>query len=217
MAVVVAASAGCGGSSGPSAQELVAESAAKTSAVETFHLVVDIENVPAPSSGLGLTFVDGDVVVPDKLSGRVGGTFLGLSLSTDLVVVDDEYFLKVPFTGKWQKIDVDTLPSAFFDPEQGILAVIEGAADLERDGSEEVGGVPSYKLTGTVQADALKPLLNTAEGSQSLAMELWIGEEDMLLRRLRLTGPISSEEGADAVRTVELSAFDEPVQIVAPT
>ena len=36
----------------------------------------------------------------------------------------------------------------------------------------------------------------------------------MLLRRLRLSGPISPDEDADAVRTVELSAFDEPVQIV---
>ncbi len=214
--LLVALAAGCGGSSGPSAQELVAESVAKTSAVKTFHLVVDVEHVPAPSSGLGLTFVDGDVVVPDRLRGRVGGTFLGIPLSSDLVVVGDEYFLKIPFTGEWRKIDVDTLPSAFFDPEQGILAVIEGATDLTRDGSEDVGGVPSYRLTGKVRAEDLKPLLNTAEGTQLLAMEVWIGKEDMLLRRVRLSGPISPDEGEDAVRTVELSAFDEPVQISAP-
>ena len=80
------------------------------------------------------------MLVPDRLEGKVGGTFLGLSVSTDLVVVGEDYFLKVPFSG-WQKIDVDTLPAAFFDPEQGILAVIEGASNLSRDGSEEVGGV----------------------------------------------------------------------------
>jgi lipoprotein LprG len=216
-ALVVVLVAGCGGSSGPSAEELVSESAAKTAAVKTFHLVVDIENVPTPSSGLGLTFVDGDVIVPDKLRGKVGGTFLGLSLSSELVVVGDQYFLKIPFSGRWQKIDVGTLPSAFFDPEQGILAVIEGANDLKRDGSEDVGGVPCYRLTGTVRADSLTPLLNTAEGEQEVTMEVWIGEDDMLIRRVRLSGPISSDEGDDAVRTVELSAFDEPVEISAPT
>ena len=47
-------------------------------------------------------------------------------------------------------------------------------------------------------------------------MELWIGKDDMLLRRLRLTGPISPDEDAAAVRTVELSEFDEAVQITAP-
>ena len=208
--------AGCGGSSGPSASELVTESVSKTAAVKTFHLVIDVEHVPAPSSGLGLTFVDGDVVVPDRLRGRVGGTFLGVPLSSELVVVGDQYFLKIPFTGKWRKIDVSTLPSAFFDPEQGLLAVIASATDLRRDGSEDVGGVPSYRLKGKVQADSLKPLLNGAEGTQLLPIELWIGKDDMLLRRLRLSGPVSPDEGEDATRTVELSAFDEPVQITAP-
>ena len=139
--LVVALAAGCGGSSGPSAQELVAESVAKTSAVKTFHLAIDIEHVPPPKSGLGITFVDGDVIVPDRLSGKVGGTFVGIPVSTDLVVVGRDYFLKVPFSG-WRKIDVDTLPSSFFDPKQGLLAVIEGADDLTRDGTEDVGGVP---------------------------------------------------------------------------
>jgi len=216
IALVVLA-AGCGGSSGPSAQDLVTESVAKTSEVTTFHLVIDVANVPTPSSGLGITFVDGDVIVPDKLSGKVGGTFLGLSLSSDLIVVDDTYYLKIPFTGKWRTIDVDTLPSAFFDPAKGLLALISNASDLSRDGSEDVGGVPCYRLTGKVSAEALKPLLNTAEGTGLVPIELWIGKDDMLLRKLALNGPISPDEDADAVRTVELSAFDEPVTIVPPT
>ena len=212
-ALLVLVLAGCGG--GASADELVDESVAATSAVESFHLVIDVENVETSDSGLSLTFVDGDVLVPDRLEGKVGGTFLGLSVSTDLVVVGEDYFLKVPFSG-WQKIDVDTLPAAFFDPEQGILAVIEGASNLSRDGSEEVGGVECIRITGEVQADTLKPLLNTAEGTQKLELEVWIGEDDKLLRRLRLSGPIEPDEDEDAVRTVELSQFDEPVQIEAP-
>jgi lipoprotein LprG len=209
--------AGCGGSSGPSAEELVTESVATTSKVKTFHMVIDISHVPTPGSGLGITFVDGDVVVPDRLSGKVGGTFLGLSLSSDLVVVEDTYYLKIPFTGKWRTIDVDTLPSAFFDPAKGLLALISNTQELSRDGSEDVGGVDCYRLTGKLPADALKPLLNTAEGDALVPVELWIGKDDRLLRRLALNGPISPEEDADAVRTVELSAFDEPVTIEPPT
>jgi lipoprotein LprG len=208
---------GCGGSSGPSAEELVTNSVAKTSAVKTFHLLVDVQNVTAPREGLGLDYVDGDVVVPDRLKGRVGGTFLGIPLSTDLIVVGSDYFLKVPFTGKWRKIDVATLPATFFDPERGILAVISSATDLHRDGEEDVDGVPTYRLKGNVRAEQLTPLLNTAQGSGELTLELWIGQDDMLLRRVRLTGPIEPCEDADATRTVELSAFDEPVEISPPS
>jgi len=75
-ALLVLVLAGCGG--GASADELVDESVAATSAVESFHLVIDVENVETSDSGLSLTFVDGDVLVPDRLEGKVGGTFLGL-------------------------------------------------------------------------------------------------------------------------------------------
>jgi lipoprotein LprG len=215
---LVALAAGCGGGGGSKtpADELVAESVTKTSAVKSFHLVIDVENAAPSEDGLNLKFVDGDVLVPDRMKAKVGGTFAGISISTDLIVVGDAYYLKAPFGGGWQRIVVETLPAAFFDPEKGILAVIQGASDLEPAGSEEVGGVDCDRVTGTVQADDLKPLLNTAEGTQDVGMELWIGKDDKLLRRLELTGPISPDEDEGALRRVELSQFDEPVRVVAP-
>jgi lipoprotein LprG len=209
--VLVALATGCG----PSAEDLVAETVEATRAVESFHLVIDIENVKTSDSGLSLTFVDGDVVVPNKLKGKVGGTFLGTSISTDLIVNGDDYYLKVPSDG-WREIDVDTLPATFFDPEQGILAVIQGASDLFLGAPEEVGGVECDVVTGQVQTDVLTRLLTTAYGTRTLYLELAIGKDDKLLRRVRLTGPISPSEDGDAARTVYLSEFDESVQIEAP-
>jgi hypothetical protein len=215
--LVLAVAAGCGGSSAPPPEELIAQSAERTAVVKTFHVVVDFQHVPAAKSGLGLTFVDGDVVVPDRMKARVSGTFLGVPLSSELVVVGEQYFLKIPFTGRWQTIEVGTVPTAFFDPEEGVLAVIKGATDVEHDGAEEVGGVDCYRLKGTIRASALEPLLPDAEGDAEVPLELWIGKDDLLLRRLRLSGPVSPSEGEDAVRTIELSAFDEPVSITAPS
>ena len=217
--LLVTLTAGCGGGGGGGgepADELVAESVAKTSAVRSFHLVIDVENGEQSDSGLNLEFVDGDVQVPDRMQARVGGTFAGIEISTDLIVVGDTYFLKVPFGNTWRKIEVETLPAAFFDPEKGILAVIQGASGLEMAGSDEVGGVDCDRVTGKVVAQDLKPLLNTAEGTQEVDMELWIGKDDKLVRRLVLSGPISPNEDADAVRRVDLSQFDEPVRITAP-
>jgi lipoprotein LprG len=213
-ALLVTVCAGCGGS-GPSAEELVADTVAKTGAIQSFHLAIDTEQTDVSNSGLSLTFVDGDVQVPDRLEGKVGGKFLGLAISTDLIVVGDDYYLRVPFSG-WRKIDVSTLPSAFFDPEHGILAVIQGASGLKRDGSEEVAGVDTYRVTGTVKAEDLKTLLNNAEGDQELRLDVWIGKDDKLVHRLRLTGPIEPREDEDAVRNVELSKFDEPVHVEPP-
>ena len=184
--------------------------------MKSFHLVIDVENAPPSDTGLNLKFVDGDVLVPDRLKAKVGGTFAGISISTELIVVGTTYYLKSPFGNTWQKIDVDTLPAAFFDPEQGILAVIQGASDLQTDGSEEVGGVDCDRVTGKVAGGSAEAAAEHGRRHAGDRDELWIGKDDKLLRRVELTGPISPDEDADAVRTVELSEFDEPVQITAP-
>lgn len=213
---MLAAVAGCGGKAGLPPAKIVEQSAAKTSTVKSFHLVVNIENVPAPSSGLGLTFIDGDIAVPAKLQARIGGTFQGVPLNSELIVLGKRYFLKDPFSGKWRVVSVAMNPAAFFDPVKGVLGVIEGARDVRGRGSEDVGGVSCYRLAANVQASALTPLLGNAASGKLLPVEIWIGKHDLLLRRIRLSGPIAATERADAVRTVELSAFDEPVRIAAP-
>jgi hypothetical protein len=216
-AVALAVLAGCGGSDGPSAEELVARSVEATAAVGSFHLVVNVENVPPPSGGLGLTFVDGDIVVPDRMAATVGGTFQGIPLSSELVVIGDDHWLKIPFTERWQKVDVGLTVARLLDPADGVLPVLEGATELERAGSEEVDGVDTYRIEGMVRLADVAPLLGVEEGAELVPVELWIGKDDELLRRLRLSGAIAPGEGSDAVRTVELSGFDEPVEITPPT
>lgn len=216
VALLLAFAAGCGGSSGPPAAQIVARSAAKTSALKSFHLLVHVENVPASTSGVSLTFVDGDLAVPDRLRARIAGTLQGVPLTSQLIVVGDRHFLKNPFTGKWETVSIGMQAVTFLDPAKGVLAVIRHASGLEKDGSEDVGGAACYRLKGKVRADAVAPLLGNAPSATMLPVELWIGKSNFLLRRIRLSGPISAGEPAGAVRTVELSAFGEPVRIAAP-
>lgn len=216
VALLLAFAAGCGGASGPSPEQIVARSAAKASALRSFHVLVHVENVPASTSGVSLTYVDGDLAVPDRLRARIAGTLQGVPLTSELIVVGDRYFLKNPFTGKWQTVSIAMRAVTFFDPAKGVLAVIRHATGLKQDGSEDVGGVSCHRLKGKVRADAVAPLLGTKAGANLVPVELWIGKDDSQLRRIRLSGPLAPGEPADAVRTVELSAFDEPVQVAAP-
>lgn len=216
--VGVVLAAGCGGAAkAPSAAEIISQSAVRTAAVKSFHVVVSIEHVAAPAKGMSIAYLEGDLVVPNRFHAHINGTLQGIALTTELIAVGTKYFLKDPFTGAWRTIDIATTPMAFFDPAKGVLAVIKGARTAATSGSEEVGGVASYRLTANVRADALTPLLGNPASAELLPVELWVGKRDMLLRRIRLTGPITSGESKAAVRTVELSAFDEPVRIVAPT
>jgi len=69
-----------------------------------------------------------------------------------------------------------------------------------------------------VRVADVAPLLGVEEGAAELVpVELWFGKDDKLLRRLRVTGVLAPGDTAESVRTVELSAFGEPVEITAPT
>lgn len=218
MALLVSVLAACGRGeeNGPSAGEIVTEAADATSAVKSFHFVFTSENVKTGAKGLSLTSAEGDIVVPDRLQAEVGGTFLRAPLQSELVVISGSYWLKDPFTGRWRTIDVDLNPISFFDPAKGVLSVVEGATELTVEGEEPVGGVDCHRVSGKVPLSDVTPLLGNEPSDELVPVELWIGRDDALLRRIRVTGKVLSSDGDDAVRTVELSRHDEPVTIEPP-
>ena len=159
LLLVALATAGCGGGGGPSAASIVSESAAATAAVKSFHVVLTVDNVPAAKTGMSLTYLDGDLAVPE---GPAGEGLRDLQRRPAELRADRHrrrHFLKNPFTGAWTSVSVGTNPVAFFDPAKGVLSVIKSAVDVAKDGSEKLGGTDTYRLKAKVRADAVTPLL----------------------------------------------------------
>ena len=193
--VVAVALVGVGGAcgeddGGPSPSELIAQSAERTGEIQSFHFTLDVQNVPTAGAGLQLTAAEGDVVVPDRASADVTGSFAGLPITTQVIAVGEDVWLKNPLTDGWQKIDVSTTPVALLSPSQGVLAVMGGITDVVDEGREEDDG--------TVEA------------------ALWIGADDLLLRRIEVRGAVADGEPESALRIVDLSRFDEPVAVEPP-
>ena len=207
---------GGGGGEQPAVQDIVAQSTAAMRAEKRFHFVFDEENGPKSTSGVHLVFAEGDVAVPDRVKADVSGTLAGVPLRTRLVVAGGKYYITDPFTGKWREVSIDLNPIAFFDPAKGVLAVIETATQLELVGSEEVGGVDTYHLQGKTTVGSITPLLGNPPGTRLVDLELWVDKETGRLLRLRLSGEVEEGDGAEAVRTIELSRYGVVVPIVAP-
>jgi hypothetical protein len=216
VAATVLFAAGCGGSSSVAPVTLVAESAAATGKVKSFHFTLDIEGVPRSSSGLQLDAAEGDAVVPDRLQAEVSGNFAGIPLTTELASVGGKLWIKNPLSGAWTTVDVGTTPGFLLDPKQGVLGVMRAVRDLERDGSEDVGGVATVRLRGTAPAAKVAPLVAVSPGHGSVDVTLWIGKDDKILRRIQVSGPVAAGEPASASRVVEVSRFGEKVRIEAP-
>jgi hypothetical protein len=216
-ALVLLAAAGCGGAGEEtSAETLVRESADATGALESFHFSLDVQNVPRSGTGLQLISAEGDVVVPDRAQADIGGAFAGVPITTQVVAIGDKVWLKNPLSGGWEPIDVNTTPIALLDPSKGVLAVMEGLSEPTDEGTEEIDGVTLRKVSGTASAADVAPLVATSPSELEVPVTLWIGEDDVLLHRIEVSGPVAEGEPDDVVRVVEISRFDEPVTIEAP-
>jgi hypothetical protein len=217
--VAVALVTGCGGGTKTqqlSVAQIVAKTTANTAQVKSFHFVLKVEHPGPSTSGLSLAYANGDVVVPDKLKADIAGTLSGVSLKSALVINGPSAFIKDPFSGKWQRVDVKTSPVAFFDPAKGVLAVIKSSIRVRLAGSATVGGVDCYSLEGKVPARALTAILGNAPSDRLADVELLVGKDDLVLRRIRLTSPIAASEPASIARQVDISKLDEKISIEAP-
>jgi hypothetical protein len=217
--LVVLLGGGCGGGKKPqqlSVAEIVDQTAKKTGTLESFHFVFKVEHPATSAQGLSLTFASGDVIVPGKLRAEVAGSLSGVSLKSNLVFVAPTQFLKDPISGTWRKFETKTSPIGYFDPAKGVLAVIKGASRLALVGSATAGGADSYDLKGKVHARDLTAILGNPPSDQLVNVELLVGKRDLLMRRIRLAGPVTGTEPANIARNVELSRFDEKVSIEAP-
>lgn len=215
--------AGCGGGgsstttrASPTAQQILARTAKKTSAAKSFHVVYALRNAGSGGAGLQLTSAEGDVAVPGKLKAKATGTLAGVALSTHVVVVGDHAWLENPIGGGWQRFETAASPLRYFDPRRGVFAVLRGAHGFERAGTATVGGVETYELHGTLPAKTVAPFLAAEPGDRQVDVRLYVGEHDFLLRRVVVDGPVNGSEPANVERVVTLSRFDEPVLIAAP-
>lgn len=222
---VLALAAGCGGGSKQtstttaaelSVAQIVARTARKTGALRSFHFDFEVTHPAASTTGLNLTSAAGDVKVPNELKASVAGTLSGVSLTSELVFVAPHQYLKNPLSGAWETLDVATSPIGYFDPAKGVLAVIKRSIRLARDGSTTVGGVDCYRLRGKVHASDLSAFLGTPASDRLANIELDVGKDDLLLRRIEVAGPVAAGEPQAIDREVTLSRFDEPVSIQAP-
>jgi hypothetical protein len=213
LALVVA---GCGGGKeAPAAppRVIVARDVERTAALRSLHFVFKVEHAPSGGPGLTLTFAEGDLGLPDRLRARINGTFGRTPIQSEIIIIGERSFLQDPLTKKWRPFAAAPNPGALV---KAVPAVIRSAHGLKNTGSEKVGGVDSYRLSGLVRADVVAPLVGVAASGRMVPLTIWVGKQDFRLRRVRLEGAVGENEPDSIVRTLEMSKFDEGVTITSP-
>ena len=156
----------------------------------------------------------GEVVKPDRLSLKFSGIFGGsYAIKSSLVSVGESTYMTNPLTGSWQEMDESLSPLGFFNPTVGIAAMMLQLEDPQKveDGRDDV-----HRMTGTLLAVALSPLLGSAIQDTYVDVELTIDAERYYLLEAIVSGRVIESDEDGIVRTIELRDFGKPILIEAP-
>ncbi|MEE9247196.1 MAG: LppX_LprAFG lipoprotein [Dehalococcoidia bacterium] len=182
-----------------------------------FHFEMTHEGGGTPIAlGLEMDQVEGDIAAPDRMKATIQAQVRGLFLEVSAITIGDDTYITNPFTGQYEKLTSGITGGGFFDPAEGISAIIREAIGPTLLPDDTLEGTPVYHLAATVRSEDLRSISPGATEGFLLGAEIWIGKEDFLIRKLVLDGRITQDEKESITRTILVSGFDEPVTIEAP-
>lgn len=208
----------------PSSKDATAllEHAAQTmGTVTSFHFeLTNAQGTTSLPEGLSFDSATGDVRRPDRFQANVDANFKGLSLHVKIVGVGSKVWFQNPLTRKYEELSSAEAAVGLLNPAPLLLAavhqiqhpVVNGTDKINGETATRVDGVLDIPSTGNGTPEALPFDTN----GKPLPIHIWIDGAGRIVR-LRLDGPVRSEESSNVVRQLDLSKFNEPVKIEPPT
>lgn len=199
----------------PTAAEVLAAAATRAEQTQRFHFLLEHERgATTIVRGIQMTRAEGDVDGPGRVQAAVKGMFSGLNFETGVVILGPDAWLQNPLTRRWEPEAITV--RQFFDAQQGVAAMLRKARDPRLAGTEEVGGVPAYRVDASLDAAELTLLPGAPLAGQRLDASAWIRVADSAVLRIELRGAAAEGDSADLLRRLTLSRHDADVRIEPP-
>jgi lipoprotein LprG len=208
----------CGEEAEGDPKEIVEAATEAMSAIDSVHFLLDMGEFGLEIlSGMTASRFDGEAVRPDRVQAAVRVTVSGISLTVDYRAIGDAQYVTNPLDRRaWQTLRGPPVAKSLLDPSDGVTAVLSRLTDLELVSLESAAGVKAHHITALIPNSDVAEFFGSPPADGVTTVELWIGTQDSLVRKLVLTGPSLQGDPPDTQRTIELSKYDEPVSIVAP-
>lgn len=199
----------------PDPKTLLDESATNLEGAKSFHYTLEHERGTTPIVlSMQMTRAEGDVVRPDRLRADVDATLAGQKLKFKLVSVGDNAKITNPLNpNRYQPLPEGTKVSNVFDPAAGASAALRNAQNPQITGEDTIDGRKVWKVEGNVDAATLKALTALAEPGYIVKGTAWVGQETKQVYRIRLEGPLGSDDNKDVVRVMTLSRYNDAIEI----
>ncbi len=184
-------------------------------ALQSFHFLLTHEKGSTRLiEGLEIFEAEGDVVNPDQLYAAFTGELGSFVIKSAIIALGDTNYLTNPLTGKWESVAPDVNPLAFFDPQEGISAMMGLVEQVSLVDPVPTDG--TRVVEGSLPATALSPLLGSALEDATVGVRLTIDVDRSYLLEARVEGRVVASDAEDVVRVIKLSRFNEDIDIQPP-
>ncbi|MEX2375792.1 MAG: LppX_LprAFG lipoprotein [Dehalococcoidia bacterium] len=198
------------------AADVLDRSAERMEALSSFAFEVQHENgATAIVGGIQMVSATGAVQGTDRMQLDIQARFANTNIETGIVILPGEGYLQNPITGRWQRqggMDI----SEFFDPARGVTGLMRGTSSVEVVAGDTVDGVSTYVLEAQLDSGDLGVFVGNAPAGREVTARIWIGMDDLLVRRIEVNGPLTPGDAENVVRRLILRDFDSVVEITAP-
>ena len=177
---------------------------------------------------LELIRLEGDVQRPDRFRGTIEARAAVIELSVDVVGIGTQLWVSDPSSeeGGYFELEIPSVggeqfasPADFINPDRILLRAVDLIEEPSLGGEDEIDGVAVTRIDGVFDPASVtgggEGTATASLAGQPLPLAIWIDDE-FRVRRLEVAGPFIASEAPDVVRRLDLSAFDEPVEIIAP-
>ena len=180
-----------------------------------FTLEHPVGNTPL-ATGLVLARAEGAAQLPDRFRLFLDMEASGTVFKLEVIVVEDAAYMTNLFSGAWEPTPKEQIPFRFDFVTQSLTALLSDLSGPALVGSEEIDGRQTYHISGMGPTNALARLIPGTIPDSELPVELWVNRDDLRLRRVRLAGPLVTNDLPDTVRQLDLQIPESPPEIEAP-
>nr|WP_044201327.1 LppX_LprAFG lipoprotein [Oscillochloris trichoides] len=202
----------------PTPRELGVAIGQATQAAESAHFTIDLSGKPIMVSAFTLTRIEGDLKRPDSvlaiLTVATGSTVAEIRTAS----VAGTQYMTNPLTREWGCLaEGDGFnPAVLFDPQVGIEQLLQNGFDeVTLVGTEDLNGVASYHLRGSMSGEKLLPISMGMLGTGPVTVDLWADQATM-----RATKMVLVDTASDATNpttwTLTFSDYGKMVDVRAP-
>lgn len=192
-------------------------------ALDTFNFsLTTIAGSSSVFPGMSLESVVGAVRRPMDLTATITASALMQTVEISAVAVDGNFYIQNPLSGgAWENIGSAGEIGGMINPDWIIVAAVNLIKDAKiTDQNDEETLIEGYLDFAETLEEAGATTGDLGELEQFLAdspidVAIWINPEN-LIERVELYGPIFASESPDVEKRIELTKFNEPVEIEVP-